>query len=121
MLCQNFLKISRAKKILLITIGIIIFASGSLADNVIYCIQAPCPQMATTVIGEKIYSVFTFNRLFINTQFALAIKNFFQPTLSAGTTYFILSFIISIIIWYLLISLIMCVYHFFSKTPMRSV
>jgi len=103
------------KAILLSLIGAAILVSGSLANKVMYCFMAPCPQSTSTLIGQIIYRILTFNELFINTQFAVGIKNLFQPVFSAGTTYLILSLVISIVVWYLLISLLLSFYSISSK------
>lgn len=115
MSCYNFLGVSKTKVILLTLIGTTILVSGSVADKVIYCFQAPCSQNFSTIIGQIVYRILTFNELLINTQFAVGIKNLFQPVFSAGTTYLILSFVISIVVWYLLISLMLCFYDILLK------
>jgi|SRR3989344_6391973 len=109
-LLQDFLRITKIKAVLLVLIGIVILVSGFFAGNVIYCFAAPCPQATSTVVGQFVYSIFTFNEFFINTQLALGIKNFLQPLLSADTAYLIMSFGVSMVIWYALISLVMSVY-----------
>lgn len=113
--CQNFLNVTKIKAILLTLIGTTILVSGSLADNVMYCFMAPCSQSTSTIIGQIIYRILTFNELFINTQLAVGVKNLLQPIFSAGTTYLMLSFVISIVVWYLIISLLLCFYSRFSK------
>ncbi|NCQ65937.1 MAG: hypothetical protein COZ34_00665 [Candidatus Pacebacteria bacterium CG_4_10_14_3_um_filter_34_15] len=115
MSCQNSLNVTKIKAILLTLIGTTIIVSGSAANNVMYCIQAPCPQNTSTIIGQIIYRILTFNELFINTQFAVGIKNLLQPIFSAGTTYLMFSFFISIVVWHLIISLLLCFYSRFSK------
>jgi hypothetical protein len=115
MSCRNFLNITRTKAILLTLVGTTILVSGSLADNVMYCIQAPCPQNTSTIIGQNIYLILTFNELFMNTRFTGGIEDFFRPVLSVGTSYLILSFVISIIVWYLLVSLLLCFYSLLLK------
>lgn len=115
MLYQKFLKVTRMKAILIALVGVAILVSGSLADNVMYCFMAPCPQSTSTIIGQIIYRILTFDELFINTQFAVGIKNLLQPIFSAGTTYLMLSLVISIVVWYLLISLLLSFYSILSK------
>jgi hypothetical protein len=112
-----FFKFTKTKVVYLIVIALIILISGSFADNVIMCIQAPCPQESSSIFGQNIYSIVTFGKLFINTQFAVTIKNFMHATFgfSAGTAYKTLSFIISLILHYLLISAIISGYTYFRK------
>lgn len=119
MLCQDFLNITKIKAILLALVGTTILISGTLADNIVYCFVAPCPQNTSMIIGQIIYRILTFNELFVNTQFAVGIKNLLQPALSAGATYLIFSFVISIVVWYLLISLLLCFSGIFSKNNKR--
>jgi hypothetical protein len=112
---KEFFKLTKIKIIYLIIIAFIIIISGILSQNVIYCIQAPCIQPLSTTIGQSFYSVFTFGELFINSNVALQFKNLLQPTFSAGTSYLIFSFIISIILHYLLISIIMRMYKYYTS------
>jgi len=115
MCSKGFFKLTKTKVIYLIVIALILFISGSLAQHVIYCVVAPCPQFTSTIIAQKIYSIVTFNELFINTKFAVQFKNLMQPLMSAGSAYLILSFIISMIVHYLIISFIIQGYKYFKN------
>ncbi len=112
---KKFFKLTKTKIIYLIAVGLMIIISGVLAQRVIYCIRAPCPQPAPTIIGQSIYNVLTFNRLFTNTGFAVSFKNLLEPILSASWSYLVFSFVISIILHYILISLIVEGYYYFNK------
>jgi hypothetical protein len=113
----EFFKFTKTKWVYLIIIALIILISGIFANNVIYCIQAPCDQKSSTIMGQNIYSIVTFNELLINTQIAVKIKNFMGDLfgISAGTTYRTLSFIISLIIHYIIISTILYGYNYLKK------
>jgi hypothetical protein len=111
---REFFKLTKVKIIYLIIIALIIIISGILAQNVFYCIQAPCIQPLSTVIGRIFYSFVTFGELFINSNVALQFKNLLQPTFSAGTSYLIFSFAVSMIFHYLLISIIMGIYKYYN-------
>jgi len=117
---KRFFKLTKVKIIYLIAVGLMIIISGILAQRVIYCIRAPCPQSASTMIGQVIYSVLTFNRLFVNTGFAVKFKNLLEPVFSAGVSYLIFSFVISIILHYVLISLIIAIYRYFKRKRKKS-
>jgi hypothetical protein len=112
---KEFFKLTKVKIIYLIIITLIIIISGILAQNIIYCIQAPCIQPLSTIMSQSFYSIFTFGELFINSDVALQFKNLLQPTFSAGTSYLIFSFVISIILHYLLISIIMRMYKYYTS------
>ena len=113
---SEFLKITKGKVIYLGAIFLIILISGILASNTIQCIQAPCGQSLSSEISEKVYSFVSFNEFGLNTQFALTMKNALRPIISTGTTYFLLSLIISVILHYILISLIVLIYN---KTKLK--
>ena len=114
---KEFFKFTKTKIIYLIVIILIILISWVFANNVMVCIIGPCDQESSTIIGQNIYSIVTFNELFINTQIALKIKNLMRDLFgfSAGTTYRVLSLIISLIIHYILISTIIHGYKYFKK------
>ena len=112
---KEFFKLTKVKIIYLIVIVLILLISGNLAQNAIYCLQAPCNQSTSTIVSQKIYSIVTFNELFVNTKFALQFKNLLQPFLSANLSYLIFSFIISIVLHYIIISLIVCIYKYYKK------
>jgi len=112
---KEFFKLTKTKTIYLVAIGLVIIVSGILAQRVIYCIRTPCPQFTSTIIGQVIYSVLTFNRLFVNTGFAVKFKNLLEPVFSASVSYLIFSFVISLILHYILISLIIIVYYYFKR------
>lgn len=108
---KDFFKLTKIKIIYLVIIAIIIIISGILSQSVIECIRAPCNQLISTIISQKVYSIVTFGELFINTSFSLQIKNLLNQMFSAGTIYLILSLIISIILHYFLISIIIYFYN----------
>jgi hypothetical protein len=127
---KEFFKLTKVKIIYLIVIAIVIIISGSLASNVMYCFIAPCNQKTSTIVGQKIYSVVTFNFnylggdlshdfSYINTHSAVKVKNFLRDTLhiSAGTAYRSISFIIGMIIHYFLISVIIHGIDYFRSKP----
>ncbi|MEQ1561524.1 MAG: hypothetical protein ABL899_02245 [Nitrospira sp.] len=109
-------------KILIIaSVAVAILLFGSLADNVVYCIKAPCPGNDSAMIAQDIYSKITFNGFFTNNHIAVGIKNFIQNDLnmavSAGTIYSTISFIITVAVWYILIS----IFFFLAKNLIKKV
>jgi len=119
---KEFFKPTKIILVYLIVIGIAILVSGILADDVIYCDQAPCNEKPTTIIGQQIYSIISFNFEYINpdfsytnTQFALGIKNLLIPLIPAGEAYLLLSLIIGLIVHYLIICLVVHVYNIYRK------
>lgn len=121
---KGFFKFTKVKIIYLIIIALIILISGLLEDQIMYCNVAPCPQKESTLVAQKINSIVTLDLEYINsdlsytnTHWALGIKNFMQDLFgfSAGTVYRSISFVIGMIIHYLLISVIMYIYELFKK------
>ncbi len=103
------LRITKVKLILLAVIGSGILISGSLASNGVYCFTAPCPQETSTTIGRIFYPILTFNELFLTSELLLKIRNLLQPIFPfyANSIMSIVDFILNIIVWYLLLSLLL--------------
>ena len=123
---KEFFNFPKFKWTYLVIMALVILISGAFADNVIYCFIAPCNQALSTGIGQKINSITTFSFeyinpdfSYINTQSAVRIKNFMRDNLgfSAGTAYSTISFIVGMIMHFLIISVISYGYGTFKKEP----
>ena len=111
----DFFKPTKGKIIYLIMVGLIILILGIAAQDVRYCIRAPCDQSTSAIISQKIYPLVSFNFSYINTRAALAIKNLLNPSFSAGAAYLFISLIVGLLLHYSLICFIFYLHRLIVK------